>query len=374
MNRIIKPKQLAALFTAHSKELLREPAILFWGIIFPILMALGLGMAFTQEADIERNVAVIRNSNNSSQNNFEAFLNNRTKKIETEDGIHYKFFIKDGKLGNTTYNFFKINWNEATVLLKRGEISLVIEESDKGIEYHFDPVNPDAQLTYLNLLRIIQNKKSPGEESKGNVEPLTLTGTRYVDFLIPGLLAMGIMMSSVWGLSYGIIEKRSKKLLRRMIATPMKKSHFLISLMTVRTSMNLIEGALLFLFAYLVFDVTIQGSIGALLLIFIASNLAFAGIAIFVSSRTANTEVGNGLINAVVTPMIVLSGVFFSYHNFPDIVIPFIKILPLTLLADGIRSIFIEGAGYQEVAFPFFVLSLMGIFFFSIGLKMFKWH
>lgn len=374
MNSAIKPKQLAALLAAHSKELMREPAVLFWGIVFPILMALGLGMAFTQKADIERNVAVIGDINNSPVNRFETFLNNRTEKIETGDGIQYKLLIKDDKLGNTTYNFYKTNWEEATVRLKRGEISLVIEATDERVDYHFDPVNPDAQLTYLNLLRIIQNKKSPGGENKENVEPLTLTGTRYVDFLIPGLLAMGIMMSSVWGLSYGIIEKRSKKLLRRMIATPMKKSHFLISLMTVRTSMNLIEGILLFLFAYLVFDVTIQGSIGALLLIFIASNLAFAGIAIFVSSRTANTEVGNGLINAVVTPMIVLSGVFFSYHNFPDIVIPFIKILPLTLLADGIRSIFIEGAGFQQIALPFFVLSATGITFFYLGLKMFKWH
>jgi ABC-type multidrug transport system permease subunit len=171
-----------------------------------------------------------------------------------------------------------------------------------------------------------------------------------------------------------MIDKRGKKLLRRMIATPMNKSHFLISLIIVRTTMNLAEAVLLFFFSYLVFGVTIQGNIGALFLIFFASNIAFAGLAVLISSRTASTEAGNGIINAVVTPMIVLSGIFFSYHNFPDFLIPVIKVLPLTLLADGIRSIFIEGAGYNEIALPFFILTVMGIIFFTAGIKLFKWH
>ena len=185
---------------------------------------------------------------------------------------------------------------------------------------------------------------------------------------------MGMMMSSIWGLGYGIIENRSKKLLRRMIATPMKKSYFLISLISVRSIMNLIEAGLLFLFSYLVFGITIQGSILALFLIFIAGNVGFAGIAILTSSRTGNPEVGNGLINAISTPMIVLSGIFFSYHNFPDWAVGFIKILPLTLLADGIRSIFIEGAGLPDVIVPFFALLITGVACFYIGLKLFKWY
>jgi ABC-type multidrug transport system permease subunit len=178
----------------------------------------------------------------------------------------------------------------------------------------------------------------------------------------------------MWGLSYGIIEKRSKKLLRRMIATPMKKSGFLIGLITVRLGMNLIEALLLFLFAYFVFNIQIQGSIPALFAIFIAGNFAFAGIAIFISSRTAKTEIGNGLINFIVFPMMLLSGIFFSYHNFPDKIIPYIQKMPLTLVADGIRSIFVEGAGFSQVAVPFMILSMIGVVFFSAGLKLFKWY
>jgi len=226
----------------------------------------------------------------------------------------------------------------------------------------------------MNMPGITKNSSNTNIDLTSKVQPLLLKGTRYIDFLVPGLIAMGIMMSAIWGLGYGLIERRSKKLLRRMVATPMKKSHFLISLMAVRTTMSFVEGVLLFVFSWLVFGVTIQGSIPALLLIFLAANFAFAGIAIVVSSRTASTEVGNGLINAVTTPMFVLSGIFFSYHNFPGWAVSFIKLLPLTTLADSIRSIFIEGAGFAEIAIPFFVLTTIGVVFFSIGLKFYKWY
>jgi ABC-type multidrug transport system permease subunit len=211
-------------------------------------------------------------------------------------------------------------------------------------------------------------------ENNSEIKPLTLTGTRYIDFLVPGLITMGVMMSTMWGISYGIIEKRSKKLLRRLVATPMKKSHFLIALITVRVTMNFVEALVLILFALIAFSITIQGSISALILLFIAGNIAFAGIAVFVSSHTSNTEVGNGLINAVVMPMMILSGIFFSYQNFPDWGVKIIRTLPLTMMTDGVRSIFNEGAGYNDVAIPILVLSVIGILFFTAGLKIFKWH
>ena len=369
-------KQFFVLFVMHAKTLMREPAVLFWGIVFPILMALGLGLAFTQKLDTVQRIAVINHSKiikSDTLNIFETFLKYKTTKIRDSlnNREEYKLTIKNKKLGNSTYIFQRTNRNDAVVLLKRGEINLIVEEKQDSIEYNFDPVNSDAKLTYLNLSRIINNRNQSESNINENVEPLTLKGTRYIDFLIPGLIAMGIMMSSVWGLGYGIIETRSKKLLRRMIATPMKKSYFLISLISVRAIMNFIEAGLLFTFSFLVFGTTIQGSVLALILIFIAGNIGFAGISILTASRTANPEVGNGLINAILTPMVVLSGIFFSYHNFPAWAIGFIKILPLTLLADGIRGIFIEGAGLAEIVIPFFALLITGIITFFIGLKFF---
>jgi ABC-type polysaccharide/polyol phosphate export permease len=154
----------------------------------------------------------------------------------------------------------------------------------------------------------------------------------------------------------------------------MKKSHFLFAQITVRILMNFVESITLLIFAIITFRLTIQGDVSALVFLFLAGNFAFSGIAIFVSSHTSNTEVGNGLINAIVFPMMVLSGIFFSYHNFPDWSIKVIQALPLTMLTDGIRSIFNEGAGYREVTLPILLLTVTGAVFFSAGLKIFKWH
>jgi ABC-type multidrug transport system permease subunit len=159
-----------------------------------------------------------------------------------------------------------------------------------------------------------------------------------------------------------------------MIATPMKRSNFLVALITVRIGMNFVEAGLLFLFSWLVFNITIQGSVPALLLFFISGNIAFAGIAVFLSSHTAKTEIGNGLINLVSMPMMVLSGIFFSYHNFPSWSIPAIQKFPLTLMADGVRSIFIEGAGFSETLLPSAIMLAIGLVFFIAGLRIFRWH
>jgi ABC-type multidrug transport system permease subunit len=379
MNNLIRADQLVQLMIAHFKELVRQPEVIFWGFIFPILMSLGLGIAFTQKADMTRHVAVITKDNLSNLNHaskIDNFLNAHAEKIDDSkfQGTSYKLTLTNAKIGDTIFLFSKTDWPHAMVLLKRGNISIIMEDRNDRILYHFDPLNPDAQLSYLKLSKLFGGPESSAEEQNEDINPLMVQGTRYIDFLIPGLISLDLMMSVMWGMSYGMIERRSRKLLRRMVATPMKKSHFLAALMFVRIVMNFIEAALLVLFAFLVFDITIQGSIPALLLIFLAGNIAFGGIAIFVSSRTSNTETGNGLINAVVLPMTVLSGIFFSYHNFPDWSIPFIRKLPLTLLADGIRSVFIEGAGTAAIILPSVSLTAIGAVFFAAGLKIFKWH
>jgi len=380
MNRYSRFYQLWQLILAHLREIIREPAVIFWGIVFPILMSLGLGIAFTKKADVIRKVAVIipsvDNGNSDSSSLLLNFLdlNSDTSGITPETLWNHKIVAKDEKLGNSVFLFYEMEWKEAMMQLKRGTVNVVLNDKDGKTEYHFDPLNSDAQLTYLKLRGLTGESKIVPSGSDTQIKPLTITGTRYIDFLVPGLITMGVMMSCMWGISYGIIEKRSKKLLRRLVATPMKKSHFLIALITVRTFMNITESTILFIFAMFAFDMVIQGSLAALIFIYIAGNLAFSGIAVFVSSHTSNTEVGNGIINVVVMPMMVLSGIFFSYHNFPDWSIPVIQKFPLTILTDGIRSIINEGAGFADVGLPILILSGTGILFFTAGLKIFKWH
>jgi ABC-type multidrug transport system permease subunit len=362
---------MVQLLVAHFKEIIREPGVIFWGIVFPILMSLGLGVAFTQKQDTTRKIGIVEQTGviDSILGKYAVY-----QPAESGDSIAYTLFIANEKLGDATFHFYRMTEDQAIVALRQGKINVIFTDGSGKPEFRFDPQNPDAQLSYLKLSGMVNGGESFGSADTESIQPLTVKGTRYIDFLIPGLLAMGIMMSTMWGLSYGIIEKRSKKLLRRMIATPMKKSYFLLSYLTVRLVMNFIEAVLLIVFAWLVFGISIQGSIPALILVFIAGNIGFAGLAIFISCRTAKTEIGNGLINVIVMPMMLLSGIFFSYHNFPEIVIPYIRKLPLTLVADGMRSIFIEGAGLVQVAVPVLILTLGGFIFFSLGLRFFRWY
>lgn len=343
--------QLWQLILASFLDKIREPAVLFWGIGFPILMSIGLGLAFTRKPETMRHVALIDHDTGS-----------------------YNITLKDAKLGDNIFRIEKMSWQEATVQLKRGHVNLIITREDSTWNFHFDPMNPDAQLTYLKLMPVLRGEDFSLTETSPLVKPLTVTGTRYIDFLIPGMIAMGVMFSCLWGLGYGIIEIRSKKLLRRMVATPMKKSNYLVSIITVRIVMNVAEAGLLILFAWLAFGITIQGSLAGLILIFIAGNIAFSGIGVFMACHTSKTEIGNAFINVLTMPMMILSGIFFSYHNFPDWAISFIKPLPLTMLADAFRAIFIEGAGMGEVLIPSLIMTLTGVIFFTAGLKLFKWH
>lgn len=352
-------RQLLLLISVELKEYLREPGIIFWAILFPILLALGLGMAFSGEGVQERNIAVVCPDDLCVS---DALSSPGTDEWEQKIG--------NEKLGFTRYTFMKTTWDEAFLMLKQGKTSMVIEDSREALQYHFDPSNPDARASYLQLSDHFEGRRSTADD----VAILKQEGTRYVDFLVPGLLAMGIMMSCMWGISYSNVDRRNKKLLRRMVATPMKKYNYVAAQLTARIIMSAVEAFLLVLVTNWIFDISITGSITALILLFLAGNMAFTGLAILIASRTANTQIANALINLVVMPMMILSGIYFSYHNFPDFMIAVIRFLPLTVLADSIRSVFIEGAGLAESLPYIAALGGFGLVLFVIGMRVYKWY
>ncbi|MBX9852055.1 MAG: ABC transporter permease [Cytophagaceae bacterium] len=343
---------LYQIIVIQFKSFFREPAILFWAVLFPILMAWVLGIAFTEKGEGNATVYFIydlRKSRSLEKERTETFGK------ETGNPVKVKFLYKSKE--------------EALEAVKKGEISLFIEEKGDSLIYNFDPANAEVQLTHL-LIDKGWNKNA----SRSRMAALTTRGTRYIDFLIPGLIALGIMNTCLWGIGWNLIELRMKKLLRRMVATPMKKSTFMFALMITRIILSGFESVLLFLFAYMYFDMQLEGSLLALLLIYLGGIFAFSGIAIIVASRTSSSQVGNGLINFVSLPMMVLSGIFFNYHNFPDWAMPVIKSMPLTVLADSIRSIFIEGYSVTEILIPLLILFITGAITYIIGLRIFKWY
>jgi ABC-2 type transport system permease protein len=346
-------KSLFQLILSNFRAFFREPAILFWAVFFPIIMAWVLGIAFSNKGESVRTVYVTGDA--------------RVPELLTGEKVF------GGETGNRMRIIFQKNSEEEAIrAIKRGLIVLYVEVDRDSLIYHFDPVNSDAQLTHLILERGLHANVDGG--NKTSIEPLQTKGTRYIEFLVPGLIALGIMNSCIWGIGWSLIETRMKKLLRRMVATPMKKSVFLGSHLVTRIVLGGFETLLLMIFTRLYFGTEISGSIAAFIAIFLAGIVAFSGIAVLVASRTAKTEVANGLVNAVTLPMMILSGIFFNYHNFPDWAIPVIQALPLTLLADSIRAVFIEAAGFAEILKPLAILSITGLLSFAVGLRVFRWY
>ncbi|MBK9503096.1 MAG: ABC transporter permease [Leptospiraceae bacterium] len=338
------------LVTAEFKEFYRNPGILFWALGFPLIIATILGFAFTKKQEVNRNVGVIVTDSNTSLI--------QTLQNKVPDNESY-----------TKFTFIPYSLDEAKVAMKRGRISLYMEKKSKEYKYYFDSNNSESHLTYLLLDRMLSGIKN----TKDQVNHLSNKGDRYIDFLIPGLLALGIMNSCLWGTAWTLMDMRSKKLLRRLISTPLPKPIFLFSHFISRSVLSGIEYLLLMTFAYFAFNVEIQGSALGLLILFLSGTFAFSGIAIFASSRASNSQIANGVINAISFPMMMMSGIFFSYHNFPDWATSIIRFFPLTLLADSVRAIFIEGAGLNLVVGPSLILVAVGFLFFGIGLKIYKW-
>jgi ABC-2 type transport system permease protein len=344
----------------------REPGALFWSFLFPVVMAWGLGIAFSSRMETNKNIGLIL-IHPSYADSLRAIAND----ITVPDSM-IVLSIGNKKSGIIHFRFHPTTWEEASLLLKRGTISLVVEEKDYKPVFHFDPQNSDGKLAYLQIEPLLNKREDV--YARKEISIIQQKGIRYIDFLIPGMLAMNLMMSIMWGVSYNIIERRSKKLLRRMVATPMRKAEFLYAQFFARFVLCILEACIIFTFAYYYFGITIEGSLIALILLFIAGFITFSGFSVLISSRTSNTYIGNGMINFFVMPMMLLSGIYFSYHNFPDAAIPYIQMLPLTILADHFRAVFIEGAGLLQSFKAIGVLSLIGVITFGIGLRIFKWY
>lgn len=365
-------KPFVNLVALQFKEFFREPEIIFWAFVLPIVLSWLLGVAIGSGGGSSATVAVIE----SAEAPREYWLSwiERTSAAIGEAAVPEASSAK-AAAERDEVEFLVLSREEALAALKQGRISLFIERlpGTGAVRYSFDPRNGEARMSHLVIDRALEGGASVGAR-RGEVAALEIQGTRYIDFLVPGLLAMDIMSSALWGIGWALIEIRIKKLLRRMAATPMHKSMYLCSHFVTRLIVNAIEFLALYLFVYFYFGVKIQGSVPALVAIFVAGNVAFAGLSILMSSRTANPRVGNGLINAISFPMMLLSGVFFSYHHFPEWAIPLVRRLPLTMLADSMRSIFNEGAGFAQVGVPAIVLAAMGALFFYVGMKIYKWN
>jgi ABC-type multidrug transport system permease subunit len=263
---------------------------------------------------------------------------------------------------------------DAMKRLNTGKTPLVIEPTgSETCTYRYDPTRPEAvaaRQTIDDVLQRARDRKDPVETRNLYV---TEPGSRYIDFLIPGLIALNTMGGGLWGIGFMLVNLRISKLLKRFAATPMPRRDFLLALLGTRLTFLIPDLTVLLLLGTLMFHMPIRGNLGLVVLVSVVGALAFAGIGLLIACRTATTEAASGLMNLVMLPQYLFSGVFFASERFPDAAQPFIQALPLTQLVGALRRVILEGAGPLDVAPALAILAAWAVLTFVLALRFFRW-
>lgn len=343
---------LIELTLSRMREFLREPEALFWVFAFPVLMALALGVAFRSQKPAEVHAGVLKNAGGDA--------GAIEKALSAADGIRVHV----------------LSPQEADVALRNGVVAVLVVPGTPPAPptYRFDPNRPESHVARLTIDAALQRAAGRQDVWTATDQQVSTPGSRYIDWLLPGLLGMNIMGTGLWSIGFTVVVARSRKLLKRLMATPMPRTYYLLALVLSRIGFLVLEVAVLLFFGWLIFGVTVQGSILLVAALCLLGAFAFAGIGMLIASRARTIEGVSGLMNVAMLPMWLLSGVFFSSSNFPDVAQPFIQALPLTALNDALRGVMIEGQSFPRIAHEAGILSLWGLGTFTLALKMFRWR
>jgi len=342
-----EPSGFVELYKLRLREFVREPAILFWVFGFPILLAVGLGIAFREKPVGSISIAVIDAAGSDElATSLSAVPGFRVRELSADD---------------------------ARLALRLGKVALVVHPGAE-LEYRFDETNPEGVLARSRVDDALQRAAGRMDPRAFRETLVTEPGSRYVDFLIPGLLGMNILSGSMYGIGFALVEMRSRKLLKRLAATPMKRSHFLLATIASRMTIVVVEVVLMLTFGWLAFDMVFQGSLITAMGLCILGAASFAGLGLLAATRTRKIEVVSGLINVVMLPMFVVSGVFFSSERFPDAIQPIVRAMPLTALNNALRAVLLEGADLTSQLGRIGILVAWGAISFVVALRLFRWN
>jgi ABC-2 type transport system permease protein len=339
------------LLGARMLELKREPEVVFWVFVFPLLLATGLGIAFRNKPADASSVAIVAGS---GAQEAETLLQ------RSPQYASFKIVVQDA--------------DEARKGFRLGKYDLVIEpDGAGGLRYRYDPARPESVLARSEVNDALQTAAGRKDVVTTAVVTSSEPGSRYIDFLIPGLLGMNLMNSGMWGIGFALVDMRQRRLLKRFVGTPMRRGDFLLALLSSRLVLMIIEIGLLLTLGVLVFHMKVLGSVFAILLLGCAGAMCFGGVGLLTASRAQKIESVSGLMNLVMMPMWIFSGVFFSYERFPAVIQPLIKALPLTALNDALRASILEGTPLIHQWPRLLVMLLWGSVSFLLALKWFRW-
>ena len=343
-------RSLAQLTLVRFREFIRQPEAVFWTFVFPILLAVGLGLAFRSSAPGKPNIGIVA-STPESQRILGSLENDSALVVEN------------------------LSDSAAARALRTAKIALlVLPDSGGNVRYVYDPSRDESANARLLVDRAIQVAAGRKDPVKVTEQRVTERGSRYIDFVIPGLLGMNLMGSGVWGIGFAIVDSRSKRLLKRFMATPMSRSEYLLAFLFSRLAFLILEVVTLLGFGALAFGVPLRGSFVELAVICLLSALAFSALGLLIASRAKTVEGVSGLMNLVMMPMWIFSGVFFSSSNFPAAAQPLIKLLPLTAVNDALRANMLEGTQITALSLEMAVIVGWLAISFVAALKLFRWR
>jgi ABC-2 type transport system permease protein len=353
---------LVELTLARTREFLREPEVIFWVFAFPILLVCALGIAFRNTGPEKIRIAVERNGPNDAASSALFAALARSADVEP----------------------LLLSSAEAAQALRSGRVALVVQpKADNSgqpnnqlssFDYRFDPTRPESRQARLVTDDALQRAAGRSDVVRAGEQTFTEPGARYIDFLIPGLLGMNLMGSGLWGIGFTVVNARTRKLLKRFAATPMRRSHYLLSFVLSRLIFLVLEVAVVIAFAWFAFGFTVRGSFLGMAFLLLLGALTFAGIGLLVAARPKTIEGVSGLMNLVMMPMWLLSGTFFSSARFPEFLQPFIKALPLTALNDSLRGVMNDGSTVANHWVAVSIMLVWCVLSFLLALRTFRWQ
>jgi ABC-type multidrug transport system permease subunit len=356
---------LGQLVLARVREFVREPEALFWVYGFPILMTVGLGIAFKNRPIEHISVVVVEGPTAGAT--AEAL-----KSAETPEQFDVEVVSAD----------------DARRQLRTGRTDVVVatraaqqqnnrpagSDTRPQYVYHFDPTRADSLLARKAVDDRLQRAAGRQDTAEVTLVELNEPGGRYIDFLVPGLLGMSLMGGGLWGVGFVTVDMRVRKLLKRFLATPMRKTDFLMGIMISRMLFMVPEVLALLVFARYAFGVINHGSTLAVTFLILLGAVMFSGIGLLAASRAKTIEAVSGIMNLVMVPMWIFSGIFFSAERFPDAVQPAIQVLPLTPLISTLRAVMLEGTSLAELWRPIAIMTVWSVVSFALALRWFRWR
>jgi ABC-2 type transport system permease protein len=335
------------LTLARVRELTREPEAIFWVFVFPIILAAILGLAFRSRPPARLPVAVVAGPQAEAR---------RTALASGPD-------LEARVLAD----------REARQELVRGHVVLVVSADDPP-SYRYDPTQPESRAARLAVDAALQHAAGRTDAFTPGETTVTEPGARYVDFLVPGLLGMNLMGTGMWGIAFSLVVARNGNLLKRFVAAPVRRGHLLGAQLASRLIFLIPEAGTLLAFAYFALGVPMRGSVLLLVGLSFLGALAFSGLGLLTAARPRTIEGVSGVMNLVMVPMWVFSGIFFSTERFPAAMQPFVQALPLTALNNSLRGVMLEGASVASLLREVVILAMWGAVSFILALKFFRWQ